>query len=625
MKKILLSFCAIFLGVFPLPASDSIEGLLEDIEKKNDLSKKTKLENSGYSTIYTRNDLDMMQVKYLRDILKYSFDGYSESRYGLPNPLNIGNIPFSSSLVRVFIDDQEITTSMYGSGLILTGDLDLSFVDHIEVYTHSTSFVFSTEPTSTLIRMFSKKADRDGGGSVKVEVSSRGGSTQNIQYIDTYNEMQYLARASYSNDERKTYATSEDDLNRDVKRYNLFASARSETDAFLLNASKSDKGGWLGPSLDTSLNTSTISFKDAHVGYAKSLGDFKLSLAYDTLKDHVLYAATPLMMYGITPINRFESESDSSVITTEMKYTKQIDHHHFIAGLKYRYKAFELDKIQMNGIDMPLYGHTRQAVGSAFVEDSYAMYDNLILTLGLQASQVKNNGNVEDDTVSMGRAGITYTTDNWTSKSFVFHNESYADPYLINSFYVLSAIPKNQVTDTLAQEIKYEKDASLYEFFISYSWVDNAFFMNDTGLIDTALKQSTYLNQLLRYTYFYGNVDKISLAYMYQNIDHAGYQTTFENHHITVRHQHRFGKFDFFEELFLGRNIKEHQTSYDVTLGLRYHVNDDFSFTLKGQNLLNKAEKQYFSTVDISTFQPTEPFGAPVQERMVVLGFEWLF
>ena len=614
-----------FLGVFPLLASDSIEGLLENIEKKSDLSEKTKLENSGYSTIYTRNDLDMMQVRYLRDILKYSFDGYSESRYGLPNPLNVGNLPFSSSLVRVFIDDQEITTSMYGSGLILVGDLDLGFVDHIEVYTLSTSFVFSTEPTSTLIRMFSKKADRDRGGSVKVDVSSRGGTTQNIQYIDTYNDMQYLVRVSYADDERKTYATSEKDLNRDVKRYNLIASLRGETDTILLNASKSDKGGWIGPSLDTSLDTSKISFKDAHLGYTKSLGDFKLSFAYDRLKDHVLYAATPLMFYGSTPINRFESESDSSVITTEMKYAKQIDHHHLIAGLKYRYKAFEFDKIQMDGIDMPLYGHTRQAVGSAFVEDSYAMYDNLILTLGMQATQVNNNGGVEDDTVSMGRAGITYTTDNWTSKSFVFHNESYADPYLINSFYVQSAHPKNQVTDTLAQEIKYEEDASLYEFFISYSWVDNAFFVNASGLVDTALKQSTYLNQLLRYTYFYGNVDKISLAYKYQNIDHAGYNTTFENHHITLRHQHRFGKFDFFEELFFGRNVYNHQTSYDMTLGLRYHMSDNLSFTLKGQNLLNKAENEYFWTVDTTTFQPTESFGAPVQERIVVLGFEWFF
>jgi len=67
-------------------ADNSIENLLSTIEKKNDLSEKTKLENSGFSTIYTRQDLDMMQVKYLRDILKYTLDGYRESRYGLPDP-----------------------------------------------------------------------------------------------------------------------------------------------------------------------------------------------------------------------------------------------------------------------------------------------------------------------------------------------------------------------------------------------------------------------------------------------------------------------------------------------------------------------------------------------------------
>ena len=66
----------VFSGVISLSinafSESSIEGLLNTIEKKSDLSEKTKLENSGFSTIYTRNDLDMMQVKYLNDILKYN-------------------------------------------------------------------------------------------------------------------------------------------------------------------------------------------------------------------------------------------------------------------------------------------------------------------------------------------------------------------------------------------------------------------------------------------------------------------------------------------------------------------------------------------------------------------------
>lgn len=603
----------------------SIAGLLDTIETTSDLSKKTKLENSGFSTIYTRTDLDMMHVKSLRDILKYSFDGYWENRYALPDPLTFSFIPFSSSLIRVFIDDHEITTSMYGSGLIIVGELDLGFADHIEVYSLSTSFVYSTEPTSTLIRIFSKKPNHDSGGSLRSEITSRNGSIHNIQYIGDESGLSYLARFSASNDERKTYATSQDDLNRDVKRYNVFTTLKTDEQSILINASKSDKGGWLGPSLDGSLDTSKIAFKDAHLSYSKQVDNVKLLLGYDLLKDHVLYEDSLLMYYHGTPVSRFESKSESSVLSSELKYTTQIEQHHIVLGTKYRYKMFEFDLLQLDGNELPRTGHTKQGVGSAFIEESYALKDNLIVTLGLQTSRVSNNGGVKDDTVQMARAGVTYTTDAWTSKSFIFHNESYVDPYLINSFYTTTSYPKNQIMDTVAQEIKYENDASEYEAFVSYGWIENMPFSNASGLVDTAEKVSNTLSASLRYTYNYGYVDKLSLAYMFQEIDHAGYQKEYRNHHISLRHQHRYQKLDLFEEIFLGRNEDLDSNGYDVTFGLRYHVSDDLSFTLKGQNLLGKAEKQSFPRMDALTFAPLESLAVPIQERLIVLGFEWLF
>jgi len=626
----LKQWCIITVTIFvllplALKADGSIAGLLDTIEMSSDLSQKTKLENSGFSTIYTRTDLDMMQVKSLRDILKYSIDGYSESRYGLPDPLTNGVLPFSSSSIRVFIDDHEITTSMYGSGLIVIGDLDLGFVDHIAVYSLSTSFVYSTEPVLTLVRIFSKKMGRDEGGSIQSEVTSRRGSTQNIQYIGHEKGIEYLARFSATNDERKTYATTQDDLNRDVRRYNILTTLKDETQSVLINASKSDKGGWLGASLDGSLDTSKISFKDAHISYAKQMDDLKFSLAYDTLKDHVLYEDSPLMYYKSNPIYRFESISNSSVITSEFKYTTQMEDHHLVAGIRYRYKLFDFDLIQMNEIDMPRSGHTKQGVGSTFVEDSYAIHDNLIATIGLQASQVTNNGGVKDETLFMARSGITYTTDAWTSKSFFFHTENYVDPYLINSFYVASPYPKNQIMNTLAQEFKYENGNSDYEFLTSYSFIDNMYFINQSSLVDTAEKTSTYLTTSLRYSYHYGSVDTVSLAYIYKDIDNKGYDQESKNHRVTFRNQHRYEKFDFFEELFVGHNEQMHETGYDLTLGIRYHANEDLSFTLKGQNLLNKAEKEYFTRFDPTSMTSMDALGVPVQDRVVMIGFEWLF
>jgi len=606
-------------------SDSSIEGLLNTIEKKSDLSEKTKLENSGFSTIYTRNDLDMMQVKYLSDIYKYTMDGYRLSRYGLPDPLTFGPIPFSSSMIRIFIDDQEITTAMYGSGMVILGDLDLGFADHIEVYNLSTSFVYSSEPTTTLIRIFSKKADRDAGGSFKTLVTSRGGSTQNVQYIGRENETDYLARISSSYDKHKEYETSKDDLDRDVKRYNVFTSIKDETQSVLINASKTSKGAWIGPSLDASLDASKISSEDMHVGYSKTFDDLKFSVSYDGLKDHAFYQDTPLFSYKGVPIYSIENKSHSSALSTELKYTTQMGDHHLITGAKYRNKLINFDLIQMNGHDIAQSGLTRQSVGSLFVEDSYAFADNLVGTLGAQTSYVDNNGGYESEEVQMLRAGITYTNDQWTSKSFLFHTESYIEPYLIGSFYMSTAYPEKQILDSIAQEFKYEEGPSLYEFFISYAWIQDAPFVNRNLRVETALGTTTHFSSYLQYTYHYAAINKISLAYRYKEIDHAGYQKEFRNHQIVLRNQNRYQKFDFFEEMFITRSEYYKDTGYDLTLGVRYNLSDNFIISLKGQNLLNKAEKQTITRLDLTTLTQMESLKIPIQERIVMLGFEWLF
>ncbi|MBN1840051.1 MAG: TonB-dependent receptor [Campylobacterales bacterium] len=473
--------------------------------------------------------------------------------------------------------------------------------------------------------MFSKKATRDGGGSFQSMVTSRGGSTQNIQYIGRENETDYIARFSSSYDKRKTYETSKEELNRDVKRYNVFTNIKDETQNLLINASKAHKGAWIGPSMDMSLDDSKMSSEDAHIGYSKAWDNWKLSVAYDGLKDHALYKDTPLFFYKGAPIYKIESKAESSALSTELKYNTHIGDHHLITGARYRYKMIDFDLIQMNGLDVPKDGHTRQAVSSLFVEDSYAFAQNLVGTLGAQQSYVTNNGGYESDSLHMLRAGLTYTNDAWTSKSFFFHTEGYVEPYLIGSFYMKSAYPKKQELDSLAQEFKYEVGASLYEFFLSYSWIEDAPYVNENLRVDTALGMTEHLNTYMQYTYHYDAINKIMLAYRYKRIDHAGYDVIFRNHQLILRHQHRYRKLDFFEEMFVTHSEYYHNRGYDVTLGVRYNFSDNLLFTLKGQNLLGKGEKQILSRFDFSTLSFVEPLSVPIQERQVMLGFEWLF
>lgn len=155
--------------------------------------------------------------------------------------------------------------------------------------------------------------------------------------------------------------------------------------------------------------------------------------------------------------------------------------------------------------------------------------------------------------------------------------------------------------------------------------------MEDTPYVDVNLRVATadgittHLSSYLQYTYHYDTINKISLAYRYKEIDYAGYHKEYRNHQIVLRNQNRYRKFDFFEEMFITRSEFYDDTGYDLTLGVRYNVSDNLILSLKGQNLLGRAEKQTISRFDFTTFTPMESLKIPVQERIVMLGFEWLF
>jgi vitamin B12 transporter len=128
-------------------ANSDLDNLLNIYATKSDLSKKTKKENSGNLILFTRKDLEIMQAKTLVDVLKSNpFIRYRVSRYNVPDPLNNGeSSPVNSNNIRIFIDEQEMTSASYGSGFPLIGDIDLGFVDHIEIYSFAPSFEYTTE------------------------------------------------------------------------------------------------------------------------------------------------------------------------------------------------------------------------------------------------------------------------------------------------------------------------------------------------------------------------------------------------------------------------------------------------------------------------------------------------
>jgi len=608
-------------------ADSSIDNLLANIEEKCDLSLKTKQENGGVSYIFTRHDLDVMQVKHLRDILKSTSIGYKENRYNIVDPMGMGNMPFLSGSIRIFIDNQEVTSAFYGSGLVVLGDMDMSFVDHIEIYTLNPSFEFTSEPALTIIKLYSKVASRDEGGEVSIAGGSYGSNFYSLQYADELKNFSYFTYISKDLDRKKRYSLDDQELGRDANRYNFFGSIYDDKQKFLINISQVRKDGFMGPSLDGSPQTSEIKGDNLHIGYERKFeNNIDFTFTIDKLTSKSFFADDILMYHNRTPVNSFDVYSKGIVYTAKVKHKIETEDNKLIVGIKYRYKKFVFDKLQMDGVELSRYGHDRQTVSTFFAEDDYSLRDNSIITTGVSYGYIANNANVSDQSTTLLRIGHTYIYDDWIFKTFGFHLETATEPYLINSFY---AVPNKtldtQKMDLFLENIKYKHNAHSYESIFGYFTSKDYLLPNSFGLIDNAENELKVKLLSLRWTYKYAPLNSLYASFDFEQICNVPRIGTVEYYKGVVRNIHSFKKFNLFEELVYNSDSKTYKDYFDLSLGAKYQLKENITISLKGENLLNKAYEQSYFILNTTTMTPEQPFSISPIDRKVTLSLEWSF
>lgn len=171
MKKILLLF---FCLAFALYAKENISDLLALYKEESDLSNITKKEAAGLLDVYTRDDLEKMQVRTLMDVLKTLPDIYAGRNYmnltTLTRP-TMQHMP--STAVRLYINDHDMTSASAGSSFLIWGNMPVEYIDHIEVYKATSSIEFGNENAIIVIKLYTKSAGRENGGKVRLSADSR--------------------------------------------------------------------------------------------------------------------------------------------------------------------------------------------------------------------------------------------------------------------------------------------------------------------------------------------------------------------------------------------------------------------------------------------------------------------
>ena len=639
-------FIALMMLSIGLQASN-IDDILMDMEVHNDLSEKTKQENNGIVFVYTRSDLNMMGAIHLRDILKSSVVGYKISRYNLIDPNTMGLSPYASSNVRIYIDNQEISSSLYGSGSMVIGDLSLDFVDHIEIYTYNPSFEFSIEPTTAMIKLYTKTYERDPGNNLRLGYGSYGSKNFSIARTDKIGSYSYLAYLSRDEDNKKKINLGgEHDLSRDSIKTHALLTLYNDDRKFLFTYMKNDKDSFLGVDWTGDPSRSHIDLELFHLGYEENLPyDMLFELTYDSLTDVSRFKndtnnSALFMHYGWSynqlwnPINSLYADGNSKVLSAKLQKKMSLGSHDLLFGMKYRKKDLDYTYLRVDDILLDYIGVKTQKVFTYFFEDNYNLFENSILTFAFQHTDLDNNNDYEikDDKINMARVGNTYLHDKWMFQTFYYYQETAIEPYLVNSLFLENAIDglKKQKIHSFIEKIKYTDEKNMYDVTYTYDKIDNYLRMNDVGLLINSTDDVLRNTFLFRWTYNYSSVNKFFLSYYLEHIDCRESDTESTNHRVVLQNSNRYEKFNLFEALTF--NKTEYGTYYDVNLGINYQYSDNLSIHLNAENLFDNALEQQFihndvstsSVSDISDFSKTPFLVSPIDQK-VMLTLEYTF
>ncbi|MDD2399572.1 MAG: hypothetical protein PHR75_03085 [Sulfurovum sp.] len=624
-KRVYGALClCLVLGGMPAHAQ-SVESVMQEYTQKNDLSQKTIDENKGHLVLYSREQLENMRAKTLRDVFKTTpVIYYHENRFGLPDPLTSGAFePYRSNFIRLYIDGVEITQGWAGSGLVLYGDINIDFVDHIEFYYAIPSFETSVEPAYLTIFLYSKDPKREGGGKLGLSGGSRGYNAQTFSYAKQENEFTYMMNVAHTKEKREKIPNGTSlPLSRDFETTQLFSHAKSDDQAFHLQVMKKNADSLAGLSYDATPEASKMDYLNVHMDYGVDFdANWRAQFTYDWLEKEV-YAKddAPLLYMGFfsSALQELDAEATTSAYTGELTYHETVGKHRIAAGVKGRLK--QLDRLNVQGEGDIALGFDSEAITSVFFQDQYALAENQLLTLGVEGIHFGRNGDVEDDNLMQFRLGYIYGGEHWTYKTYLYRVMFALDPLNRYLGYALSESVPAQKTLGFTQELAYTDEKQYIRLMLLLMKDEDGLVQNPGAAGDTK-----YFFSVLNYDYRFDVNSKITSQIYYaeyKNIfglnsleDISGFFTFFK----------RYEALDFYNGVVWHRNSLDWKNYWDWTSSVTWNVDEDLTLTLKGENLLDKAKETDLYRYDLSSGSFLSPLSISPIDRRIMLELEYMF
>ncbi len=638
-RTLLLLLCS-SIAAGQLAARDSLETLLKGYRSDADLSAKTKRESAGFIEIYTRDDLERMQIYHLRDILKSArFLQYDLNSFGMVDPLQMNPLLYSSDLIKIFVDDYEITSGYIGSGLQFYGNIDMGMFDHVEIYTGTPVLDVSTEPAAIVIKLYTKVPERENGAGLTLRAGDRGSKVGSLFSGTQYERWSYYAYVQGAGERFAHEKNRGFDISKDYRQNHAFfkIAKRKESlqaeylwqrhDPFAGASMQVDPTGGSWRSKMFRLSGSTTLFDDflqADLSYIRS----GLDIASSSVSPLWFQVALPQTIEPDS--NRIGFNLDGDLLTLKARHSGVVGDHQLTAGGEYRYKNGDFKSFEINGRPSPM-GSARFDIAGLFLEDHYRLTAASMATVSFKYNfydfRRRQNGTSAAQHLNtwQGRLGYSRIDGPWSFKSFLIHTEVPPQLYML----IIQQMPMERYTfDTLSAEISRRSGPSDWKYLLMLSRADNAEgSILDQGAGANIQKNDVYIvNTSFDYRYRFDRFSRIDFDIFWSHANKSYYN--FGKNYVgsSLRLLNNFGRLDLFNEVIFRQGRGEIENGFDYTFGIKYQLSRDMRLAFKGENLFNGAKKSAYVTLDPFAANPKPgSVELPVLDRKLYLTLEWLF
>jgi iron complex outermembrane receptor protein len=623
--------------------AETLTNLLDAYEETSNNSLQTVDEKLGHVLIYSQKELRLMQHHKLSDILKeLPLLNLNRNRYGLTSPSLAGTKTTVSGFFRLFINDHEVSSIDTQSFALSWGELPLDFVDHIEVYYGESSFALGNETGIYFIRIYTKSAKKENSTQLNTVFSNNESFSQSLTHSETFeNGWSYLL---FLNQNKLKYDSTykNETLENDTQRRYLYLDVNNNTTNINIGYSDVKKDNYMGLSKDIVPNSGEIKAKDYFIDVSKYLlsdNSLKIGTSYSINTREYQETNEQILLIpelGTGNITEFSENLKYTKTTGYISKEFNLKNNDILISFNIKNKTRKLiDRKTVNSsnvetINEPFNDFTEETVYSFLLEDDYKINDTLMLIANAKYDKYNRNAYLEDSNEKMYRIGAIYTPfRNFGLKSF--YEKTYLPPSFYNTDFASSTNQdmKTQKYTIFTSEAVFTTQKS--KFGITYHNVkidDFIYFLNNPrvpGFINVDHEIKTR-GLVFDYEYNFSNGNKLDLNYYItkstetiNNSDKGGF----------IKFMGNFSKIEYFTSLIY-RNKYEFtpstsnsvsvKNSYNLNMGTTYNYTKDLSFSVKGENLLDRSTESLFYDGDTKTNFSMQDF-----DRTITLSAKWVF